>query len=248
MAASSFGERVVIITGGGGGVGRTVSLRWLAEGASVLAVDAMQPSLDALRAAWQEAAPSSPAEPERLAGFVGDVTTEEGAARMVAEAERVFGRPADTLLHLVGGFAMGRVDAPDAAATWEKMVALNLHAPFHCYRAMLPALRARGGGWIVGIGSRTAVTPPAKMAAYAASKAGLLALTQSLSAEVRAENIHVNVILASTIDTPANRREMGDEAAKNWVTPDDIADATLFLCSPGARSVYGATLEVYANA
>jgi 3-oxoacyl-[acyl-carrier protein] reductase len=73
-------------------------------------------------------------------------------------------------------------------------------------------------------------------------------LTSSLAAEVRAAGIHVNLIVASTIDTPANRKSMGEAAAANWVTPDDIADATMYLCSEQSRSVHGATLEVFANA
>jgi NAD(P)-dependent dehydrogenase (short-subunit alcohol dehydrogenase family) len=247
-------DRVLVITGGAGGVGRTVTLRWLREGASVLVVDRAQAALDEVREAWEatgegeDTAAAGGADPGRLAIWEGDVTTGEGAAEMFAQAGRTFGRPADTLLHLVGGFGMGPLDAPDAPAVWDRMMALNLTSSFHCYRAALPALRARGGGWIVGLASRAALTPGPKLAAYAASKAGLIALTQSLSAEVRGENIHVNAILASTIDTPANRAAMGERNAADWVTPDDIADATLFLCSDRARAVHGATLEVYARA
>ena len=240
--------RVAIITGGAGGVGQTVSLRWLQTGASVLVVDYAQGPLDTFRATAASQMDGSEIGSARLATVAVDVTTEAGAVQMVAEAERAFGKAADTLIHLVGGFAMGPVDAPDAPAIWNRMMALNLLSAFHCYRAALPALRARGGGWIVGMGSRAAVTPSANLSAYAASKAGLIALTQSLSAEVRAEGIHVNAILASTIDTPANRRAMGDAAAKDWVQADDIAEATLYLCSDKARAVHGATLEVYANA
>jgi NAD(P)-dependent dehydrogenase (short-subunit alcohol dehydrogenase family) len=167
---------------------------------------------------------------------------------MVDEAMKAFGRPADTLLHLVGGFAMGPLDSGDAVATWDRMIAMNLTSAFQCYRAILPALRGQGGGWIVGLGSRAAREAGANLAAYAASKAGLAALTQSLSAEVRGADIHVNLILASTIDTPANRRAMGEEHAEDWVTPDDIAEATLYLCSARARAVHGATLELYSKA
>jgi NAD(P)-dependent dehydrogenase (short-subunit alcohol dehydrogenase family) len=234
MAEQEFAGRVVIITGGAGGVGEIVTRRWIDAGASVLVVGSTLHSVNI--------------ESKRLASFAADVSTEAGAASMVAHAEQVFGQPADTLIHLAGGFAMGPLDAPDAPDTWEKMMSMNLDAPFYCYRAMLPALRARGGGWIVGLASRAAVAPPAGLAAYAASKAGMIALTQSLAAEVRGENIHVNVILGSTIDTPANRQSMGDSVAGDWVRPDDIADATFYLCSERARAVHGATLEIYANA
>jgi Short-chain dehydrogenases of various substrate specificities len=127
-------------------------------------------------------------------------------------------------------------------------MAVNLTSSFQCYRAMLPVLRARKGGWIVGLSSRAADNPGPRLSAYAASKAALGALTSSLAAEVRAAGIHVNLIVASTIDTPANRKAMGEATAEDWVRPDDIADATMYLCSDEARAVHGASLEVFANA
>jgi NAD(P)-dependent dehydrogenase (short-subunit alcohol dehydrogenase family) len=124
-------------------------------------------------------------------------------------------------------------------------MSINVTSAFQCYRAMLPALRKRGGGWIVGLSSRAATNPGARIAAYAASKAALGALTSSLSAEVRGAGIHENLMIASTIDTVAKRQAMGPDKAPDWVSPDDIADATIYLCSDEARSVYGATLEVF---
>ena len=124
---------------------------------------------------------------DRFATVVADVASESGAGEMVSAAERAFGRPADSLIHLVGGFAMGPLDAPDAPKQWQAMLAVNLNSAFFCYRAVLEGFRRRGGGWIVGLGSRAAVSPGARTAAYATSKAGLVALTQSLSEEVKAE-------------------------------------------------------------
>jgi NAD(P)-dependent dehydrogenase (short-subunit alcohol dehydrogenase family) len=235
--------RVVIITGGAGGVGSTVSRRWLDAGASVLVVDRNQLTLDAWLAEFSQESWSG-----RVVMLSTDVTTETGAKAMVDEASTSFGKPADTLIHLVGAFASAAVEDANAVSTWENMMTVNLNSAFHCYRAMLPALRARQGGWIVGMSSRVAASPGAGLSAYAASKAGLGALTSSLSAEVRGAGIHVNLIVASTIDTPANRKAMGEAKAASWVTPDDIADATMYLCSDQARAVHGATLEVFANA
>jgi NAD(P)-dependent dehydrogenase (short-subunit alcohol dehydrogenase family) len=235
-------DRVVIITGASGGVGRTVTARWLAAGARILAVGQGQQGLDALRT-------ELPADTlPRFATFAGDIATEDGAAGMAEAAQSAFGTPADTLIHLAGGFDMGQIDAPDAPKTWEKMLAVNLDSAFYTYRAVLPGMRARKGGWIVGLGSRAALRPFGGGAAYAASKAGLIALTQALSEESKGDGVHVNVILASTIDTPVNRAAMGEGDAPKWVRPDDIADATLHLCSERARAVHGATLELYAEA
>jgi NAD(P)-dependent dehydrogenase (short-subunit alcohol dehydrogenase family) len=235
--------RVVIITGGAGGVGSTVSRRWLAAGASVLVVDRNRGALDG----WLSEV-SREASSGRIETLATDVTTEAGARAMVDEAKNLFGKPADTLLHLVGGFAAAAVEDENAVSIWESMITVNLTSSFHCYRAMLPSLRARKGGWIVGLSSRAADNPGPRLAAYAASKAALGALTSSLSAEVRAAGVHVNLIVASTIDTPANRKAMGDTKAGDWVRPDDIADATMYLCSDRARAVHGASLEVFANA
>ena len=235
-------ERIVIVTGGAGAVGRIVSKRWSDAGASVLIVDHAQSTLDR----WIADFPVS--DKTRVAMLAADLASESGATGMVREATSVFGREPDTLIHLVGGFAMAKVEDGNAAPTWDRMMSINLTSAFQCYRAMLPALRARGGGWIVGLSSRAANNPTAGISAYAASKAGLGALTSSLSAEVRSSGIHVNLIVASTIDTEANREAMGSDKAKNWVSPDDIADATMYLCSEKARSVHGATLEVFANA
>jgi NAD(P)-dependent dehydrogenase (short-subunit alcohol dehydrogenase family) len=233
---TGFEGRNVIITGGAGGLGRVVTRTWLAAGAKVLVGEAHQEAISRLQSELGDM---------KIGAYAGDLTTVEGGEAMIAESRRFFGAPPDTLVHLVGGFAMGPLDAPDAPAQWSKQLALNLQSNFCCYRAILPALKERGGGWIVGMASRVAVEPPAQMTAYAASKAALIAFTRSLAAEVREENIHVNVILASTIDTPANRADMGEKNASKWVRGEDIADATLYLCSERAHAVHGATLEVY---
>lgn len=228
----AFSDRIVIVTGATGAVGSRVVERWLEAGARVVGVGSSAGSLSAL------------GSHERLAMVALDLTKADGAEEMVRFAEEKFGIP-DTLIHTVGGFTMGPIDGADAVAGWEKMMALNAGSSFYCYRAVVPSFRERGGGWIVGIGSRAALQPATQMAAYSASKAALVALTQALAAELRPERIHVNLMLASTIDTPANREAMGEKNAEKWITADDVADATFYLCSDQARSVHGATLEVY---
>ncbi len=235
--------RVVIVTGGAGGVGSIVSKRWLDAGASVLVVDHRQATIDAWLSRFSQNSWTN-----RIASFATDLTTEAGATAMVNQAADSFGKPADTLIHLVGGFASAAVEDQNAVSTWERMMSSNVSSAFHSYRAMLPSLRKRNGGWIVGLSSRAASDSPPGISAYAAAKAALGAFTLSLAAEVRDAGIHVNLIVASTIDTPANRQAMGEAQAASWVSPDDIADATMYLCSDKARSLYGATLEVFGKA
>jgi NAD(P)-dependent dehydrogenase (short-subunit alcohol dehydrogenase family) len=242
MTHNDMSGRIVIVTGGAGAVGSTVSRRWLEAGASVLVVDHRQSTIDAWRDGLAEESWLA-----RASTLATDVATEAGAVHMVTQAAAAFGRQPDTLIHLVGGFAAAAVEDDSAPGTWDRMMSINLTSAFQCYRAMLPALRANGGGWIVGLSSKAANNPGPRISAYAASKAALGALTTSLSAEVRSAGIHVNLIVASTIDTEANRQAMGADRARDWVTPDDIADATMYLCSTRARSVHGATLETFAN-
>jgi NAD(P)-dependent dehydrogenase (short-subunit alcohol dehydrogenase family) len=184
---------------------------------------------------------------ENLVTAAIDLTTEEGAARMVAWARGTIGAP-DTLLHLVGTFGMASTADAEAPEVFERMLRVNLHSAYHCFRAMVPALRETGGGHLVGVSARAARAPGAKMAAYAASKAALEAVAKSMAEELRPENIHVNLVATSIIDTPANRNAMGDKNAGDWVSPAQLADAIDYLVSREASGVHGAILDVFNRA
>lgn len=235
--------RIVVVTGASGGVGKRVTLRWLEAGACVVAASNAEPDLARLADDWKAA---NPAEIGRLLTVVADVTHAEGASSLFRAARKAFGEPADTLLHLVGGFDLSPFDAADGAAVWERMLEINVMSAVHGFRAAIPGFRERGGGWIVAISARAATVPSPKASAYAASKSALLSLVGSLAAELRDENIHVSAILPSTIDTPGNRASMGEANSAKWVKPDEIADATIFLATSAAAN--GTTLELYARA
>ncbi len=107
---------------------------------------------------------------------------------------------------------------------------------------------ARGGGAIINVGTRTATQPGAKLAAYAASKRAVIQLTEALAAELRDQNITANIIPPSTIDTTANRRSSPNADHSRWVQPAEIARVILFLASPDARIISGASIPVYGRA
>ncbi len=226
-------DRIVVITGATGGLGQTVTRRWLEAGAKVVAVGSRPESLDALGGH------------ERLATMAADLARAEGALDVVRFARGAFGAP-DTLLHLAGGFAMGPTEDEGAVAIWQRMMRVNVETALHAYRAVIPAMRERGGGSIVGISSRAARSPGAQIGAYAASKAALEALSRSLAEELRPDQIRVNLIATSTIDTPANRAAMG--GSSKWVTPDQLADAALFLASDAASAITGTVMDVFGDA
>jgi NAD(P)-dependent dehydrogenase (short-subunit alcohol dehydrogenase family) len=157
-------------------------------------------------------------------------------------------------IHLAGGFAM----APIAEMSGEDFMAqfrMNALSCFLCSAAAVAAFRARGqpgpggarGGRIVNVAARPAVEPRlgAGMVAYTASKSAVAALTQALAQETTDEEIWINAVAPSVLDTPANRSAMPDADHHRWVAPADLAEIVVFLASPDNRVTRGAVIPVY---
>jgi NAD(P)-dependent dehydrogenase (short-subunit alcohol dehydrogenase family) len=173
--------------------------------------------------------------------------TDPGEVRALADELDAEGEPWG-LAHLVGGFDDGNpFDGLDLGA-WDRQMALNLRSLAVMLSGFLPGMVRRGGGRIVAVGTRAALRPYAGAAAYAASKAGVIAAVAAASEEVKAAAVCVNCILPSIIDTPANRRAMPDADPSRWVRPEEIGAVVRFLCSPEASAVTGAAIPVYGRA
>jgi NAD(P)-dependent dehydrogenase (short-subunit alcohol dehydrogenase family) len=230
----------IIVTGAGGALGGAL-VRALASGdARVVAIGRgiEQKQLDAELGAGRALA----------AAF--DLVSREGWAELVTRLAREGLEPSGAVL-AAGGWKGGKKlhDEPDDA-TWTAMFGANLETARVSLRALLPGMVERKRGSIVVIGSRAAERPweSARAAAYAASKAAVVALASAVAAEVREASVRVNVVLPSTIDTPQNRAAMPNADAARWVTPASIADVVKFLLSDAARDVSGAAIPVYGDA
>ncbi len=127
------------------------------------------------------------------------------------------------------------------------MMRLNLKTCFLTVRALAPLVVENGGGAIVTVGSRGAVETPPGLAAYAVSKAGVVALTKALAEELRRDRVRVNCVLPGIIDTPANRSAMPDADFTRWVRPEALARTILFLASDEAAPISGACIPVYGD-
>ncbi|HXR98787.1 MAG TPA: SDR family oxidoreductase [Terriglobales bacterium] len=173
-----------------------------------------------------------------------DLTKPEDAARAVAGVEGGLA----VVVHVVGAFAGGQPVAATDDATWRAMMSINLDAAFYVARAAVPRLTAEPGGRLIMIGSRNAVSPAANLAAYNASKAGLVSLVQTLALEIAERGATANVVLPSVIDTPANRGAMPKADASRWVKPDEIAALIVWLASDAAQAVSGAAIPMYGRA
>lgn len=156
--------------------------------------------------------------------------------------------PIDALVHLLGGFGGGQSIAETTDKTWDGMMTLNLRAAFCALRAVLKPMTAAKYGRIVAVGSRAAVEPAPNYAAYAVSKAGLIALVKNVAAENKEMGITANALLPSTIDTPLNRKAMPASDFSRWVSPESIAKTLVWLASKESGDVSGAVIPIYGRA
>jgi len=232
-------DKVAIITGAAGALGRDALRVFLEEGAQVAACDMVEVPMEAMGL--------SPEARHRCMPVRYDVTTARGAADLAAHALRQFGR-VDALLNIVGGWRGGVPLQETAVEEWEGMLTLNLTSAFLCCRAVLPHMLERQSGRIVNVSSRTAVVPVPRQAAYNSAKAGVIALTQTLAEEVKASGITVNCVLPSILDTEANQRAFPKADYGKWVKPADLARVLAFLVSDGSSQITGAAIPVYGRA
>jgi NAD(P)-dependent dehydrogenase (short-subunit alcohol dehydrogenase family) len=210
-------ERCVLVTGAAGALGRAVVAHFAARGAALALLDR---DADAL-AALVRGVPDINALP--LATNLLDASA---VAQAVDQAAQRFGG-ISAAVHLAGGFTMGEAVHETSAATWQRMLDLNVNTMLASAAAVVPVMRRARRGSIVNVGAMSALRGAAKMGAYVASKSALMRLTESMSAELREDGINVNAVLPSIIDTPANRQSMPDADPNRWVAPAAFSRATM---------------------
>ena len=237
--SGNFTEKVVLVAGGTGGLGRAVSLAFLEEGAKVAVTYRKQEELDALKTA-------AGANASQLEGFSVDVTDEAAVRQLVERILAQHGR-LDVLVNTVGGYVGGTKLWELDTKVFDQMLALNLRSGYALSRAAVRAMLKKGRGAIVNVAAKAAFDHAAGAAAYAASKSAAVALLDSLAADLKGSGIRVNSILPSIIDTEVNRKAMPAADFSKWPKPEDIARVILFLCSDDARVIHGAAIPVYGD-
>ncbi len=231
-------DRIAIVTGGTGGLGRAVLRELAVEGAKVTTTYIYDWELEHLKKE------TPPELLKTVAITKTDVLKREEVEKLAAGVMKESGR-IDILVNLVGGYK-GGINLPETEEkTWDLMLELNLRSAYNCCRAVVPHMVTQKYGKIVSVAARTGLEPSAGDSAYAAAKAGVIALTRALSEEVKLSNVNVNAILPSVIDTEANRRDMPQEDFSLWVRPDEIARVIAFLVSDDANAITGAAIPVY---
>src|SRR3954469_21887378 len=245
-----FENKVVLITGGGGGIGKAAARRFLDEGAAVVLSGTRRDKLEAARAELDPAG-------ARVAIHAGSITTREQAHALVGFAVERFGS-VDVLVNSTGIFRV----VPFLEQTEEHLeeaLGSILRPTYWVSQAAAKAMSLRGGGAIVNVGSMWAMDAIATTptSAYSAAQAGRHALTKNLALELAAEHIRINTVALAFVETPAYERFMTPEEAQEVLDsvdgfhplgrrgrPADVVDAIPFLAGDGARWIPGPPLPV----
>lgn len=216
----------IIVAGGDGALGRAMVAELVARGATVAVVDF---------------APSPDASVAKLALGGVDLADDAAVSAAYDRVAKDLGS-IDGLVNVAGGFVWELFEG-GSLDQWDRMYRMNVRTAATSCRAALPHLLSSRGA-IVNIGAAAAANAAAGMAPYAASKAGVMALTESLADELRAKGVRVNALLPTIIDTPTNRADMPDADPAKWVQPGDAAKAAAFLLSADAAAITGVGIKL----
>ena len=242
-------DKVVIVTGGAGGIGAAVCRRFAEDGAKVAVFDLNGEAAEAVAAGIR-------ASGGQAAAFGMDLTSQESVVAAVATAEAQLG-PTDILVNNAGWDKAAPFLKTDKAL-WDKIVAVNLYGALYMHHAVLPGMAARGAGRVINVASDAARVGSSGEAVYAFCKGGLVAFSKTMARELARKKISVNVVCPGPTDTALFRDFAGEgeqgEKLKDALTkaipfgrlgqPEDLPGIIAFLASDEASFITGQVISV----
>jgi 2-deoxy-D-gluconate 3-dehydrogenase len=243
----SLQGKVAIVTGGNGGLGKGMARGLAATGASiVIAARNQTKTAQAVKELKQEFG-------VKAVGITLDVLDPESVRQMATKTLETFGR-IDILVNNAG-MNIRKLPQDYKLEEWQLILRTNLDSALLCSQAVYPAMKAGGGGKIINIGSMTSIFGGAKIAAYSASKGGVVQLTKCLAVAWAKDNIQVNAIMPGFFDTDLTRQGRRDmpgleesvlsrTPAGHWGKPDELAGTAAFLASRASDYLTGAAIPV----
>ncbi len=232
----NFENKTAIITGGTGGMGKVVVRKFFELGANVAVPVRAASSANVL--------PGSVTNSRRFLAMPADLTSEADVESFVMSVVQRFGG-IHFLINVAGSYSGGKSVSEVSLDEWDGMMNDNLKTTFLMSRAVLAPMQKQAFGRIVNIAALPALLPRPKTAPYAVSKRGVVTLTETIAEEVKGTGVTANAIAPGMIVTDANRESSPDADYSKWVTPEEIAETILFLCSEHARSINGNTVRMF---
>ncbi len=229
-------DKITVIVGGEGPLGREVSKKFLAEGARLIIGWYSKEE-------WDEANKLISSYSDRYIDMNIDATKEDQVERLMKTAKDQFGS-IDILLHMVGMVYIGPMLWETETSVLEKLIDTNLKSAFLCAKHAIKIMLEKKRGRIVVFPARVAIEPQPRFGAYALSKSGLITLVQVLREELKETNITVNAVMPSVMDTFRTRRMPGAEPDK-WVKPSEVAELLCEICSDECDALSGSILKVF---
>jgi NAD(P)-dependent dehydrogenase (short-subunit alcohol dehydrogenase family) len=240
MILQDLKDKVVIVTGGTGALGREVTKEFLEEGSKLAVPYIVDEEIDLLK--------------EEIGSLMKnvmlskvDVLAWPQLKQFVSSVHSNHGR-IDVLVNLVGGYFGGPLTHEIEETDWDRVMSLNLKSQFLSCKAVLPFMMERKYGRIVNIASESALHGEPTLGVYSISKSGVVRLTETIAEEYRMQGITANCILPRIIDTPANRKAMPDADFSTWPKPSDVSKLILFLSSDNASNITGASIPLIGKA
>lgn len=238
-------EKIAIITGGTGALGRFIVNKFAEENIKVYV-----PSLSLEK--FNEVFDNSQKNEKdfkikKIYSFVCDASSEKSVSDFIANVASLEKGKIDILINTVGGYHPPKNIFEMDMNFFDKLWELNFKSTFRFTHEVLKYMMKNKSGRIVSIGAMAGLEATPGLFAYAVSKSAVINLMNTISKEMKEENIRCNTIIPSTIDTPSNREWGSEEDIKKWVKPEEIADIIFDLVTDKYKSVRESTIKVYGS-